>query len=296
MHGSSPLSSADSNPTPPGAISTVPAPASSSAVPAVPVLASKSDPSQDGTRALSPSGSVNSSTSTASKKRAHAEVEASQTAMGPGKRVKAARKAAPKAPPKAAAKAASKTAPKTSTKAARKTAGKATPPAPPVGTRSSGRARKAPERLTDLASPPKPTAAPRKAGSRVYEPVYITTNPNSRLTRSDVFHMLLEANAWTCLTTDQKLKILALLPPNAINLKLAKDLRAGTAAENARPKEVSLNFDLFRTDVAKFKEDLGNGHLSKTWQASAELAIKARVAGAFDDWKESEAEKWWGQN
>ncbi|KAJ4348601.1 uncharacterized protein N0V89_009979 [Didymosphaeria variabile] len=296
MHGSSPLSSADSVPTPPGACvddSPALAPASNPAIAAEPTLAPKPDPSQDGTRALSPSGSVNSSTSTASKKRAHAEVEDPQTPMAPGKRVK---KAAPQTAPKNAPKNASKTTSKTAPKAARKAAGKATPPAPPVGTRSSGRARKAPERFTDLPSPPKATAAPRKAGSKIYEPVHITTNSSSRLTKSDVFHMLLEANAWTCLTSDQKLKILALLPSNTINVKLANDLRAGTAAENARPREVSLNFNLFRTDVAKFKEDLENGHLAKTWQASAEQAIKARAAGAFDDWKESEAELWWGQN
>jgi hypothetical protein len=108
--------------------------------------------------------------------------------------------------------------------------------------------------------------------------------------------MLLKANAWTCLTPDQKLKILALLSPDPINLKLANDLRAGIAAEDARPREVSLNFDLFRTDVAKFKEDLENGHLGKTWQTSAEQAMKDRSAGSFDDWKEREAELWWGQN
>ncbi|OAG01599.1 uncharacterized protein CC84DRAFT_203345 [Paraphaeosphaeria sporulosa] len=228
----------------------------------------------NGTGAPSPSGSVASSTSIESKKRAHAEVEDRQTTMTSAKRVK-----------KAAASA--------GTKPARKGA----PPAPRVGTRSSGRARKAPERFENLASPPKPaTTTARKPGGRVFEPVYITTNANSRLKKIDLFHMLLKANAWTCLTSEQKLDILALLPLNPINVKLANDLRAGTAAEDARPREVSLNFNLFRTDVAKFKEDLSNGHLGKTWQASAEQAIKDRAAGAFDDWKEQEAELWWGQN
>lgn len=108
--------------------------------------------------------------------------------------------------------------------------------------------------------------------------------------------MLLEPGAWICLTSDQKLEILALLPDNTMNTKLANALREGTAADNARPREFDINFNLFRTDVAKFKEDLENGHLGKTWQASAEQAIVDRAAGRFDVWKERQSERWWGQN
>ncbi|KAF2443565.1 hypothetical protein P171DRAFT_389880 [Karstenula rhodostoma CBS 690.94] len=267
---SSPLSPAASVSTPPGAATPA----------AIPSITTEPVPASNGARAPSPSGSVVSNTSTESKKRAHAEVEDRPTTVAPGKRVK---------------KTTAHAGPKPAPKAVRKPAQKAALPTPRVGTRSSGRARKAPERFENLASPPKPATA-RKSGSKVFDPGFITTNSNSRLKKTDLFHMLLKANAWTCLTSEQKLKILALLPLNPINFKLAHDLRAGTAADDARPREVSLNFDLFRTDVAKFKEDLVNGHLGKTWQASAEQAIKDRAAGAFDNWKEREAELWWGQN
>jgi hypothetical protein len=134
------------------------------------------------------------------------------------------------------------------------------------------------------------------AGSKVYEAVFITTNSNSRLKKTDVFHMLLEPTAWTCLTPEQKLEILALLPSNYINVKLVDKLRSGTALDDARPREFNINFNLFRTDVAKFKEDLENGHLCKTWQASAEQAMVERAEGKFDDWKEQQSQLWWGQN
>lgn len=210
-----------------------------------------------------------SSASSGGNKRTHSDIDPHQTDMAQAKRVK---KATSKAAPDCA-------------------------PAPLVGTRSSGRIRKAPERFTNYTPAAKPAITPaRKTRSRVFDPVYMTTNSNSRLKKTDLFHLLLKDQAWTCLTSDQKLKILCLLPTNPINVKLATDLRAGTATTDARPKEVSLNFDLFRTDVAKFKEDLQNGHLSKTWQVAAEQAVARRAAGAFDDWKEREAELWWGQN
>lgn len=250
---------------------------------AVPSLATEPVFVSNGAVAPSPSDSPTSSTSTGSK-RAHAKIAGPQTTMAPSKRVKKVAANTPKPVAKSVRKPAQKAAPK-----------KVATPTPPVGIRSSGRTRKAPERFEAIATPQKPTTA-RKPASKVFEPVYITTNANSRLKKTDLFHMLLKDNAWTCLTSEQKLEILALLPLNAINRNLANDLRAGTAAEDKRPREVDISFDLFRTDVAKFKEDLMNGHLGKTWQASAEQAVKDRAAGAFDDWKEQEAELWWGQN
>ncbi|KAJ4289590.1 hypothetical protein N0V90_010919 [Kalmusia sp. IMI 367209] len=255
-NSSSPLSSAESLPTPPGAWldSSPPSPAA----PANPINTTKFNLAKDGAP-VSPSSS-RSTTSSASKKRSHTEVD-DQTfaAMASKKRTKLA-------------------------------------PLPLSGTRASGRTRKAPERFESFKEPSKKVAPPRKTGSKVFDPTYLMTNSNSRLKKTDVFHMLLKTEAWTCLTINEKLDILALLPQNPINVELAKDLAAGTAAEDALPREVTLNFNLFRTDVAKFKEDLVNGHLAKTWQLSAEQAVIDRAAGAFDDWKDEQAEAWWGQN
>ena len=237
----------------------------------MPTATSTHDPSECNARTSSPARSIGSSTSIGSKKRSHAATEDAQTAMTQNKRVK---------------------------RAATKTAAMVPRLTPPPATRSSGRSRKAPARLIDLAPPPKFKAPPSRktAGSKVFDPVYITTNANSRLKKTDVFHLLLEPRAWICLPPDQKLEILALLPKNIMNTKLAAELREGTAADNARPREFDINFNLFRTDVAKFKEDLENGHLGKTWQASAEQAIVDRAAGKFDVWKERQSERWWGQN
>ncbi|KAF1966447.1 hypothetical protein BU23DRAFT_574063 [Bimuria novae-zelandiae CBS 107.79] len=275
MNDCSPLSSVDSLPTPPGAwvdgyFPEAPAPTAKAA------SVSNLDSVKNGVPAPSPTGSVQSVASTGSKKRSHPEVEDPKIEMPQVKRQK---KATPKAIPRATP----------------KTAPKAT--APPVGTRSSGRTRKAPERFTQTTPPKKVKAAPaRKPGSKVFDPTYITTNANSRLKKTDVFHMLLQPSAWTCLLPEEKLQILDLLSKNCINVKLANDIRAGTAADNARPREFNINFNLFRTDVAKFKEDLENGHFGKTWQVSAEQAIIGRAEGKYDDWKEQMSELWWGQN
>lgn len=169
-------------------------------------------------------------------------------------------------------------------------------PSPPaVGTRSSTRVRKAPQRLEYMKTPAKKATQARKGVRKITNVTFLLTNQRSRLNKVDIFHMLLELEAWTCLSVANKLDILALLPKNEINIQLAKDLNAGTAAEDALPREVTLNFNLFRTDVAKFKEDLGNGHLSKTWQASAETAVMKRAQGVYDDWKDEQTEYWWGQ-
>lgn len=172
----------------------------------------------------------------------------------------------------------------------------AKPTIAPPSTRPS-RNRKAPERFTDTKyeAPPEKPAPPRKPASKVFDPIYITTNANSRLGKADIYHMLLRDEPWTCLTVDQKQTLFSMLPRSSSNVRLLNEIQAGTAAETARPREFGKNFNLFRTDVAKFIEDLRNGHLGKSWQAAAEQAVIQRAEGAFDAWKAEEAEAWWGQ-
>lgn len=168
------------------------------------------------------------------------------------------------------------------------------PQAPPTVTRPS-RTRKAPERFE--VTPPKkaaPTPA-RKPGGKVFNPIYITTNSTSRLGKADVYHMLLTDGAWTNLSKGQKQTLLSMLPSTPPIKRLQADIASGAADPKARPREFGPNFVHFRTDVAKFLEDLTNGHLAKGWQASAEQAVLERAAGRFDAWKAAEAEAWWGQ-
>ena len=106
--------------------------------------------------------------------------------------------------------------------------------------------------------------------------------------------MLLEGSAWTSLSAEQQSTLVSMLPEDTENQALLTKIKAGEA-EDTRPPAFTLANDCFRTDVAKFKEDLKNGHLAKTWQAAAEQAVIERAAGEYDAWKVEEAESWWGQ-
>jgi hypothetical protein len=200
-----------------------------------------------------------------------------------------------KARSEAKAKPATKKATVPRTPATRKPAAKKPAPAPPAPSTRPSRNRKAPERFVDFAGAPITPALPAKiAASKVFDPTYITTNANSRLVKADVFHMLLVPSAWESLSAAQKTTLLAMLPPSHANSALMARVAAGET-QGTRPEAFTVSNDCFRTDVAKFKEDLGNGHLAKTWQAGAEQAVIERAAGVFDEWKNAEAELWWGQ-
>jgi hypothetical protein len=106
--------------------------------------------------------------------------------------------------------------------------------------------------------------------------------------------MLLEGPAWTSLSAEQQSTLITMLPENSMHQALLAKISAGET-EDTRPSAFTLVNDCFRTDVAKFQEDLKNGHLAKTWQAAAEQAVIERAAGEYDEWKAAEAESWWGQ-
>jgi hypothetical protein len=106
--------------------------------------------------------------------------------------------------------------------------------------------------------------------------------------------MLLESPAWNSLTPSQQSTLISMLPESPDNVNLLAKISAGETADT-RPAAFTLANNCFRTDVAKFQEDLKNGHLAKTWQAAAEQAVVERAAGEYDGWKAEEAEAWWGQ-
>jgi hypothetical protein len=185
---------------------------------------------------------------------------------------------------------------KTLTKPAQKkpAAKKAALPPPPPSSRPS-RNRKAPERFENLPeTKPLKQLPTKKGGSKVFDPTFITTNSTSRLGKADVYHMLLESSAWSSLSKEQQVMLVSMLPPSCANSSLLAKISQG-ATEGTRPQAFTMSNDCFRTDVAKFKEDLKNGHLAKTWQAAAEQAVVQRAAGEYDAWKAEEAESWWGQ-
>ncbi|KAI0575014.1 Asx-hm domain containing protein [Pyrenophora tritici-repentis] len=178
---------------------------------------------------------------------------------------------------------------------AKKTATKKAISAPPAPSSRPSRTRKAPERLEDVQEKAKLKSLPNKKGlSKVFDPVYVTTNSASRLVKADVYHMLLEGSAWTSLSAEQQSTLISMLPQDCANRALLVKIKAGET-EGTRPAAFTLANNCFRTDVAKFREDLKNGHLAKTWQAAAEQAVIERAAGEYDAWKAEEAETWWGQ-
>ncbi|KAH7073899.1 Asx homology domain-containing protein [Paraphoma chrysanthemicola] len=227
-----------------------------------------------------------SSTSNMAKKRSRDDE--SPVDPPPAKKTNGTSKSKTKAKPVPKKASAEKTAPK------QPAAKKVARPPPPPSTRPS-RNRKAPERFEDLqeAQPVKETPV-RKGPSKVFDPVFITTNSTSRLGKADVYHMLLEPAAWTSLSAEQQSTLLAMLPECASNTAMLAKIKAGET-EDTRPHAFTINNDCFRTDVAKFTEDLKNGHLAKTWQTAAEQAVIERAAGDYDAWKAEEAELWWGQ-
>lgn len=106
--------------------------------------------------------------------------------------------------------------------------------------------------------------------------------------------MLLEGPAWSSLSVEQQTTLISMLPQDPTNQANLEKIKAGDT-EDTRPQAFTMSNNCFRTDVAKFKEDLKNGHLAKTWQAAAEQAVIERAAGDYDEWKAEEAERWWGQ-
>ena len=210
--------------------------------------------------------------------------------------------------------ASSKTATKKPAKLKNTPAQKPTAAPPLLPSSRPSRTRKAPERFEDLEEKTTSKALPAKKGaSKVFDPVYITTNSSSRLVKADVYvslpsichlltqhisdtsqHMLLESPAWNSLTASQQSTLISMLPESPDNVNLLAKISAGETADT-RPAAFTLANNCFRTDVAKFQEDLKNGHLAKTWQAAAEQAVVERAAGEYDGWKAEEAEAWWGQ-
>ncbi|CAN9267045.1 unnamed protein product [Alternaria alternata] len=224
--------------------------------------------------------------------------EEEEEAFGTPPPKRSARKAKRPASSKTAAKkaAAPKTsAPKKPSKLKNTPAQKPTAAPPLLPSSRPSRTRKAPERFEDLEEKTTPKALPAKKGaSKVFDPVYITTNSSSRLVKADVYHMLLESPAWNSLTPSQQSTLISMLPESPDNVNLLAKISAGETADT-RPAAFTLANNCFRTDVAKFQEDLKNGHLAKTWQAAAEQAVVERAAGEYDGWKAEEAEAWWGQ-
>jgi hypothetical protein len=73
--------------------------------------------------------------------------------------------------------------------------------APALISSRPSRSRKAPERLEDVQEKPTPKALPNKKGpSKVFDPIFITTNSTSRLAKADIYVSAIMLFSVSCLT------------------------------------------------------------------------------------------------
>lgn len=100
--------------------------------------------------------------------------------------------------------------------------------------------------------------------------------------------------AWDSLSPDDQLELLGQIPATMANQNLIKTLST-TGERVERPKELQTASTVLKTDIAKFKADLRDGYLGKKWQKDAGVAMEERALGIFDEWKEKNSEKYWGQ-
>ena len=60
-------------------------------------------------------------------------------------------------------------------------------------------------------------------------------------------------------------------------------------------KECLISNSAFQSDIRMFQEDLAEGRLQPARLAKAKAAMERRRRGDFDEWKEEETERFWGQ-
>lgn len=88
--------------------------------------------------------------------------------------------------------------------------------------------------------------------------------------------LLCHPQAWDILTPKEKHQILSKFPDD-------REVR-DPGTEKARPDtKALLNNDNFRNDVARYQEDLRQGYHDPAWIEQAQMAHRAREAGAYDE-------------
>ena len=180
--------------------------------------------------------------------------------------------------------------------------------------RRSGRERKRPatalmsedELTQDAPAPKKTVKAPRNgessgAGAKTarraplrgnFSPDYILKNPRSILTNKKKIRLnclLGKAAAWDALDRAEQVQLIRLLP-GYHDLEWPED----QPVPNMPGAEMKNNSTL-KGACSRFQDDLADGRYTDTWLQKAQNAMKQRIKGTFDDWKEREKEAFWGQ-
>lgn len=133
-----------------------------------------------------------------------------------------------------------------------------------------------PEELPDRQIFKKPRLSV-KDRSKWSNPEEMLTNERSPLANAKLRDILLcHPQAWDILTPKEKHQILSKFPDD-------REVR-DPGTEKARPDtKALLNNDNFRNDVARYQEDLRQGYHDPAWIEQAQMAHRAREAGAYDE-------------
>ena len=101
--------------------------------------------------------------------------------------------------------------------------------------------------------------------------------------------ILKNERAWFTLSSDQQKKLVSLLPNGSDLICEIEDQKSNFL------KKCLMSNSAFQSDVRMFQEDLAEGRLQPARLAKAKAAMERRSRGDFDEWKEEETERFWGQ-
>lgn len=153
---------------------------------------------------------------------------------------------------------------------------------------------------------PKKRKAP---GDRKWSTDYLLQNPKSPLVNVDLLvcnliafpsslclyvsnlkqTILKSERAWSSLSSDQQKKLVSLLPNGSDLMCKIEEQKSNVL------KECLMSNSAFQSDIRMFQEDLAEGRLQPALLAKAKAAMEKRSRGDFDEWKEEETERFWGQ-
>ena len=174
-----------------------------------------------------------------------------------------------------------------------------------VEPRRSGRARKPASKAAtpvDLTKSPEVEKAGKagkaekpKATKNKFDSILTSTNSLFAMndygdTKVPLVQLLAQSAAWNALERSQKLKLLSMLPGDAKVTEWPEDMEPPNYLQ---PELESVG--AFREACADFQKNLHRGHYTAAFLRKASDAMKTRVSGTIDDWKENEMEHFWGQ-
>ena len=154
-----------------------------------------------------------------------------------------------------------------------------------------------PPKKTKTSPPASSSAAKSRNGRRQplrgnFSPDYLLKNPKSVIANTNKLklrELLALPGAWTALDRSEQLQLVRMLPGHT-ELEWPDDMEVPSYPS----VEVRTNSTL-REACNRFQNNLADGRYTDAWLQKAQHAMKERIKGKFDSWKEREMEAFWGQ-